>query len=78
MTNTKAYEKLVSTFGEINFNELYSLAVVLSDIKEIPLADANSFSFETLLYWYDLHLTEVWPIIEEKIQIVDKDGNIIY
>ena len=77
MTNTKAYEKLFSRFGETTFNELYSLAQVLSNITNIPLADRSCFNYETILYWYDIYLDELWPIIQEKIDVVDKDGKVL-
>ncbi len=77
MTNTKAYEKLFSRFGETTFNELYSLAQVLSNITNIPLADKCCFNYETLLYWYDKHFEVLWSIIKEKIDVVDDDGKVL-
>lgn len=77
MTNTKANEKTFDRLGETTLSELLSLAQILSVITYIPLTDTSCFTYETILFWYDQNLDKLCPIIQEKIDVLDKDGKVL-
>ena len=77
-TESEAWKKLTERFGpKINQDELSDLAQVVSRRLNIELTREDKRRKRTLVKWFQDHLDEVWPYIEQHIEVTDIDGNTV-
>ena len=73
-----AWKKLTERYGpKINFNQLFSMAKILSFVSNIPIPSKSKKNKVLLIQWFDEHLDILWPIIIKKIKVIKADGTVI-
>lgn len=74
----EAYGKLTSKFGDkVNYDELLSLAEILSHHFNVPLIYEDSSNMRSLVFWYNNNFDVLWPCIEHKVKIGLSNGTVI-
>jgi hypothetical protein len=70
-----AWARLTAKFGpKISQEELLSLAQVISHELRLGLSREYKRRKELLVKWYDENLDVIWPFIETRVVISDREG----